>query len=280
MSCKRKRYMASMEEKEKKLEQLLATLESAVVAFSGGVDSSYLLYKAREVLGDKVLAVTAESEIFPEHEREMAVRLAQKLGAEHVLIKTEMLSRSDFAGNPPQRCYYCKKEFFTQLWKIAREHALNSVCDGANRDDRDDFRPGIRAAGEMGVRSPLMEAGITKEEIRSLSRKAGLETWNLPSAACLASRIPYGETITGEKLKAVAQAESFLKSLGHKTVRVRYHQATARIEVPAEEIPALAEKAEEIADCLKPFGFSYVALDLEGYRSGSMNEVLREEEKK
>ncbi len=272
--------MDSMEEKEKKLEQLLESLGSAVIAFSGGVDSSYLLYKARRMLGDKALAVTAESETFPEHEKENALCMVQNLGAEHMLIKTDELSHSNFADNPPQRCYYCKQELFTRLWKIARKRGLRWVCDGANYDDRDDFRPGLRAAGELGVRSPLMEASITKEEIRILSRKAGLQTWDMPSAACLASRIPYGETITGEKLRAVAQAESFLKTLGHKTVRVRCHQTMARIEVPAEEVATLAEKAEEIADRLKQFGFSYVALDLEGYRSGSMNEVLQEEEKK
>ncbi len=271
--------MFSTEEKEQKLEQILQRLGSVLIAFSGGVDSSYLLYKAKKVLGDKVLAVTAESETYQDHEKENAVYMAQKLEAEQILIKTEELSCSDFASNPPQRCYYCKKELFTQLRDIARQRGLQWVCDGANYDDRDDFRPGHKAAQEMEVRSPLMEVGIRKEEIRRLSQKVGLETWDLPAAACLASRIPYGETITGKKLKAISRAESYLRSLGHKTLRVRCHNDIARIEVPKSEIAILAENGLQIAAHLKELGFTYITLDLEGYRSGSMNETLSEEEK-
>lgn len=268
----------SLERKEKELETLLKSLESAVIAFSGGVDSTYLLYKAHQALGNNVAAVTAVSETYQEYEKENAQKIARKMGVEHFIIQTFQLSCPEFSSNPPQRCYYCKKELFGRLKEIAETRCCAWVCEGANYDDTRDFRPGLTASKEMGVLSPLLEVKLGKDEIRQLSRKAGLSTWDMPAAACLSSRVPYGEVITAEKLRIIATAESFLRSLGHKIVRVRHHGRTARLEVPPAEMQALLQKKEEIVKYLKELGFTYVTLDIEGFRSGSMNETLKPEE--
>ena len=268
----------SLERKEKKLETLLKSLESAVIAYSGGVDSTYLLYKAQQTLGNNVTAVTAVSETYQEYEKENAQKIAQRMGVEHLIIQTSQLSCPKFISNPPQRCYHCKKELFGRLKEIAETRFRAWVCEGANYDDIRDFRPGLTAGKEMGIRSPLMEVKMGKEEIRQLSQKAGLITWDMPSAACLSSRIPYGEIITAEKLKTIAAAESFLKSLGHRVVRVRHHGTTARLEVPRDEIQTLLERKEKIVKFLKELGFVYITLDMEGFRSGSMNETLKPED--
>lgn len=263
-----------MAQKEKELEKILKKFGSAVVAFSGGVDSSYLLYKAKKCLGENLLAVTAVSEVFRADEQEKARRVAQEIGVEHLVVPVQLLASAEFAANPPARCYHCKREFFSRFKQIAARRKIAMVCDGANADDSADFRPGQQAASQFQVRSPLQEAGLSKAEIRLLAKGAGLSTWDWPASPCLATRLPYGEEITLEKLQMIAAAEKFLYSLGHYVLRVRYHKGLARIEVPPEMIPAAVEKREIIVDCLKDLGFAYVALDLQGFRSGSMNETL------
>jgi len=249
------------------------------IAFSGGVDSTFLVKAAKDVLGRKnVLAVTAASETFPRSELKDAKRLAKRLGVDHIIIRTRELNNPDFKSNPPRRCYYCKSELFGRLKAIARDRGFKYVADASNYDDRKDFRPGSRAAKEKGIRSPLKEARITKKEVRRLSKRLGLPTWDKPSYACLASRIPYYETITGKKLSAIASAEEILrKRFGLRQVRVRCHGNVARIEVAPEDISRFV-KGGENRDLIRKFsalGFKYVTVDLKGYRTGSMNETLR-----
>ncbi len=266
--------MNSMEKKLVDLKEILAGCGSALVAFSGGADSTFLAVMAGEVLGERVLAVTASSATYPDHEVAAALDLAAKLGLRHLTVYTEELDNEDFAANPPERCYICKSELFGKLADVAREHGLAFVLDGANFDDLSDFRPGSRAGRELGVRSPLQEAGLTKAEIRELSRSLGLPTWDKPSFACLASRFPYGERITRKKLAMVGEAENYLHRLGFGQLRVRHHGNLARIElIPAELAKAIA-LAGDIVARLKTIGYKYVTLDLQGYRTGSMNEVL------
>ncbi|MCG0274914.1 MAG: ATP-dependent sacrificial sulfur transferase LarE [Thermosediminibacteraceae bacterium] len=269
-------------EKLEKLNNRIKELKRVIVAFSGGVDSTFLLKVCLDVLGkENVLAVTARSSTYPTREFEEAKKLAESLGANHEIIISEELEVPGFSDNPPERCYYCKKELFGKLLKMARERGFNYVLDGSNADDTGDFRPGMKAKDELGVLSPLKEAGLTKAEIRALSRKMGLPTWNKPSFACLASRFPYGEKITKEKLNRVEKAEDLLNSLGFVQYRVRSHGDLARIEVSPGEIERFFDKAlrEKVVAGLKELGFLYVSLDLAGYRTGSMNEGLREEEK-
>lgn len=266
--------MPDIQEKLRRLKEILQGCQGAVLAFSGGVDSTFLAAIAREVLKDKLLLVTASSETYPQHEKKAALEAARLLGTRHQLIFTRELSDERFVANSPQRCYFCKKELFGKLWEIAKELGFSSVLDGANYDDLGDHRPGMRAARELGVKSPLVEAALTKEEIKALSREMGLPTWDKPSMACLASRFPYGERITKEKLLMVSKAEDYLRSLGLDILRVRHHGNLARLEVAPPDFPRIISLAEEIEKELRSIGYIYVALDLKGFRSGSMNEAV------
>ena len=264
-----------LESKRKRLDAILKDLGSALVAFSGGVDSTFLVAEARHILGrDKVLAVTADSETYAPEELQRARDLAVRLDVKHLVVQTRELDVPNFRHNPPDRCYWCKRELFTHLARLAKERGLAAVCDGANADDPKEHRPGLRAAAELGVRSPLKEAGLTKNDIRALSRAMNLPTWNRPAMACLASRFPYGREITPEALERVAAAERFLRELGYETCRVRDHFPVARIEVAADALARLLGDRERITRELKTLGYTYTALDLEGYRPGAMDETL------
>ena len=258
------------------LQQELWRLGSVLVAFSGGVDSTFLLQAAHLTLGDKALAVTARSGVVPQRDIAEAEEFCRKQGIRHLYFDFDELQVPGFAKNPPDRCYICKKAIFTRLWEAAKARHMNMIVEGSNMDDLGDYRPGKRAIQELGVRSPLQEAGLYKEEIRELSKDMNLPTWNKPSFACLASRFVYGETITEEKLHMVDQAEQFLMDLGFHQFRVRIHGTMARIEVPEEEILKIAdnETRTKITEKFRTLGFSYVTLDLQGFRSGSMNETL------
>lgn len=269
------------QEKLEKLRGIIRDMKGAVLAYSGGVDSSFLLKIAHEELGDKLLAVTAVSETYSEDEHREAIELAAALGARHKSIHTEETNDPCFASNPPERCYYCKKELFGKLRGIAEEEGVEIIMDASNIDDNSDYRPGRIAAGELHVRSPLIEAGITKDDIRALSRELDLPTWDKPAMACLASRFPYGETITPEKLERCEAAEKALHKAGFRVVRVRSHGDIARIEIDSEKIDEILkpEVRTKIAEEVKKAGFAYVTLDLQGYRTGSMNETLAESDR-
>ncbi|HEY5563747.1 MAG TPA: ATP-dependent sacrificial sulfur transferase LarE [Clostridiaceae bacterium] len=268
-------------EKLEKLKNNLLNLKGAVIAYSGGVDSTFLIKVAHDVLKDKVVAVTARSSTYPEREFKEAVSYIKKIGAEHVVIFSEELDIEGFAKNPVDRCYYCKKELFTKIWDIAKDRGFQHVLDGANADDVGDFRPGLKAGRELKVISPLKDADLTKADIRLLSKEMNIPTWNKPSFACLSSRFPYGNEITKKKLSMVEQAEEFLLGEGFRQVRVRHHNDIARIEVAIEERSKFFNDAlmDKIGDKFKAIGYKYVTLDLNGYRTGSMNEVLSEEVK-
>ncbi len=270
----------NLEQKYQKLQDSLQEMESVAIGFSGGVDSTFLLKVAHDVLGDKAVAVTSKSETYPQEQYEEAQRLAREIGAPHRIIHTEELDNDDFARNDSNRCYYCKKELFSSVLLIARKEGLNYVLDGSNYDDLDDYRPGLKAIKELKVRSPLLEAELTKAEIRELSNRLNLTTWDKPSFACLSSRFPYGDQITQEKLTMVDGAERYLRKYDFKQLRVRHHDAkTARIEVLSEDMPFFLEHREEVVTAFKSLGYTYITLDLQGYRTGSMNEVLTDEVK-
>lgn len=262
------------------LKQILCGMKSMLVAYSGGIDSSLLLKIALDTLGpENVLAITAYSATYPAEEWETAKKLAQTIGARHLNILTQELQNDNFTQNPPERCYHCKLELFGKLREIAHSKGLSFVVDGANADDLNDFRPGMKACKELGVRSPLQEAGLTKAEIRETARILNLPNWDKPSMPCLSSRIPYGQTITPAKLHQVEEAERFLRSLDIPELRVRHHGTLARVEVPESLIEKLASSSlrQNIVDKLTALGFNYVTLDLKGLRTGSMNEVLSKE---
>lgn len=262
------------QEKLHQLQQILADLKSCAIAYSGGVDSTFLSKVAYDILGDNALAVTATSSTYPVRELKDAKQYAQQIGIPHVIIHSDELDNPQFSDNPPDRCYYCKKALFKKIRQIATQHHLNAVLDGSNADDRRDYRPGDRARNELGIRSPLQEVGLTKQEIRRLSASFRLPSAKKPAFACLASRFPYGVKITNERLSQVASAEEYLVSLGIRQCRVRYHDHIARIEVDREEIPKILANTEKIIQQLKKLGFTYITVDLEGYRMGSLNEVL------
>ena len=258
------------------LKTILKEMNSAVVAYSGGVDSAFLLKAAVDELGNRVLAVTADSQTIPRAELEAATRLARLLGARHLIVNTNELSDPQFAANPPDRCYHCKKALFATLTKIAHDKQIAYVIEGSNLSDLSDYRPGMKAVDQFRVRSPLKEAGLTKDEIRFLSREAGLPTWDKPAAPCLSSRIPYGSKITEERLRRIEDAEAFLHELGFRVLRVRDHGPVARIEVPKADLPRMLtdDLSQRVGEKLRELGFQYVTVDLSGFRSGSLNEAL------
>ncbi|MEE9258734.1 MAG: ATP-dependent sacrificial sulfur transferase LarE [Nitrospinaceae bacterium] len=268
--------MTPLAEKSEKLKSMIRELGSALVAFSGGVDSALVLAVAREALGDKALAVTARSESLPQRELNAAGELARELGAEHLVIETEETLSPDYLKNPVNRCYHCKSELYSKLSKLAEEKNLSYVLNGVNRDDLGDHRPGIDAAHEAGVLSPLAETGFTKQDVRDLARQMGLPNWEKPAMACLSSRVPYGEPITAEKLSMIERAEDLLLSLGFTQLRVRHHGEVARIELPREDIPKFFTGSipDTVETRFKKIGFRFVTVDIEGFRSGRMNEGI------
>jgi uncharacterized protein len=264
-------------EKEQRLHQLLASYESVIVAFSGGVDSAYLALAASRTLGDAALCITADSPSYPDHHRQLALRIARECGLRHEFINTGELERAEYRANPVNRCYYCKHELYSTLTAVARHRGFAVIVDGSNADDRGDYRPGRQAAREFGVRSPLDDVALTKDEIRELSRRAGLPTWDEPASACLSSRIPYQSEVTGEKLRIIERAEQALRAMGFRICRVRHHGEEARVEIGREELAAALEAPlrERIVDALREVGYREVTIDPRGYRMGSLNEGVR-----
>ena len=269
--------MSMVEEKFDKLKELIRGTGGLAVAFSGGVDSTFLAAVAHQELGERALAVTALSPTYPQHEQLEAADLAKMIGIHHENVESNELEIPGFADNPVDRCYYCKSELFVEVRQVARKYDIDAVADGTNLDDLNDYRPGRRAAKECGVLSPLLEAGLNKDDIRILSKKLKLPTWDKPAFACLASRFPYGSRITEEKLQAVDMTEKAMREMGFIQLRIRHHGDIGRIEVGPQEIENALEPATRasIVKAVKAAGFKYVALDLEGYRMGSMNEGMK-----
>ncbi|MDQ2085966.1 ATP-dependent sacrificial sulfur transferase LarE [Herbivorax sp. ANBcel31] len=270
-----------LREKFNKLKENLKSMESVAVAFSGGVDSTFLLKVSQDVLGNRSIAVTARSETFPEREYKEAVNFTKKHGIKHITIVSEELEIEGFSDNPTDRCYFCKHELFSKIIKSAKVENVRYVLDGSNVDDLSDYRPGLKAIEELKISSPLKEAKLSKDDIRKLSKEMNLSTWNKPAFACLSSRFPYGQKITSKKLKMVDRAEEYLLKLGFKQVRVRHHGDIARIEVASNERSKFFNEnvMEGVSNKLKEIGFLYTALDLKGYRTGSMNETLNLQKK-
>lgn len=267
-------------ERYEKLRAILKEMGSVVIGFSGGVDSTFLSYTAHDVLGDQALAVTAVSPTLPESEERDARDMAASIGIRHLVVHSTEFSDPEFVKNPKNRCYICKKIRFTALVNLAKQEGFHWVVDGGNVDDLGDFRPGMKALEEMAdaVRSPMIEAGITKDDIRALSQELGLRTWNKQSAACLASRIPYGVELTPQRLSMIDKAEQYIAPYITGSLRVRYHGDVARIEVKEDEIPAILAHRKDIVQALRRCGFTYVSLDLGGYEMGSLNEVIETDE--
>ena len=267
---------ASLAAKAARLRELLAGYRSVLIAFSGGVDSAYLAIAAHAELGDRALAVTADSPSYPDTHRQLALKVARDFGFAHEMIRTAELARPEYRANPANRCYYCKDELYSHLAAIARDRGFAVVVDGNNADDRGDYRPGRQAAREHGVESPLDAADLTKDDIRELARAAGLESWDEPASACLSSRIPYGSEVTDERLRQIERAEQVVRDLGFRIFRVRHHDTVARLEIARSEMPRAldAEVNAKLVSSLKALGYQYVSLDLQGYRLGSLNEAL------
>jgi uncharacterized protein len=268
-----------LEQKTEKIKSLIREMDSTLVAFSGGVDSTLVLALAHEVMGERTLAVTAQSASVPNREIEASRQLAKEIGARHLVVRTEEMSNPEYRANPANRCYHCKTELYSNLKRVAEQNDISTILNGINLDDLGDYRPGIDSAREQGVRSPLVEAEFSKQDVRDLSRAMGLSIWNKPAMACLSSRIPYGQPVTAEKLSRVEQAEDLLLSFGFKQVRVRHLGTKACIELDQNEIPRYqSDKSiqRSVQEKLMDLGFSSVVLDLEGYRMGSLNEALLE----
>jgi uncharacterized protein len=278
----------SLEARELRLRELLASYKSVIVAFSGGADSAYLAWAAASALGQSVLCITADSPSYPDRHRQLALTVAREVGFRHEIIQTSELDRLEYRTNPTNRCYFCKHELYTALTRIAADRGFAVVVDGSNADDRGDYRPGRQAAREFGVRSPLDEAGLTKVDIRELSHRAGLRTWDEPASACLSSRIPYHSEVTREKLRAIERAEDVLRSLNFRVFRVRHHElgakeqtespsTLARLEIAGDELARALdpEICARIVRELRQIGYQHVTIDLQGYRMGSLNEGLR-----
>jgi uncharacterized protein len=265
-----------LQEKEQRLRAILREIRGCIVAFSGGVDSAYLALIAHQELGPRALAVTAESPSYPTYQRNIALELVRTFGFQHEIISSGEMEQPDYTANPTNRCYFCKHELYSLLQAIAAARGFRCVVDGNNLDDTADYRPGRQAGVELEVRSPLIEAGLRKEEIRELSRGHGLPTWNQAASACLSSRIPYGSPVTLEKLRMIDQGEEFLRSLGFRQFRVRHHGDVARIEIAREELPkALTiDMFDVLGREFRRIGFRFVAIDVQGYRTGALNEVL------
>ena len=266
----------ALQDKERNLREIISAYGSAVVAFSGGVDSTLLAYVAHDVLGDKMVAVTAISPSFPQFQLDDAREFASRFGITFEMIETQEMDNPQYRANSPERCYFCKTELYARCLEVAHARGFKHVFDGSNVDDYSDYRPGMKAAREQAIRSPLAEAGFSKKNIRALSRHYDLPTWDMPAFACLASRLPYGEEIAPEKLQRVDKAEAALRALGFRQFRVRYHGEVGRVELAPEELPLAfsVEMFKKISNGLKEAGFTFASLDLDGYRTGSLNEIL------
>ena len=266
-----------LDSKARRLHDTLAGFGSIIVAFSGGVDSAFLAWAATQARGSAALCVTADSPSYPDHHRQLALDVAGRFGLRHLIIRTHELEQPLYRANPVNRCYHCKHELYTALTALARERGIDIITDGSNADDRGDYRPGRQAAREFGVRSPLDEAGLTKSDIRELSHRAGLPTWDEPASACLSSRIPYLSEVTDEKLRIIERAEEIVRSLGFRVCRVRHHDELARLEIGIDELPRAFDPPvhDRLVSALTALGYRQVTIDPRGYRQGSLNEGLR-----